>query len=115
MAVADLLEIAALFRSLLPPAEFPSLSQGMTGAALERIAGQHFGEGARTFGSEPASAKEIERNRRMSYLSARKRLEAAGVPLREDSQAWPVYLQYHVGWDCANRSIRAHFGYPEPS
>lgn len=115
VAVADLLEIAALFRSLLSPAQFPSLSQRMTGAAIERIAGQHFSEGARTFGGEPESDKEIERNRRMSYLSARKRLEASGVPLREDSQAWPVYLQYHVGWDYANRSVRAHFGYPEPS
>jgi hypothetical protein len=102
-----------LARSLLLPAHFPLLSCGSFGAAIERTARRHFDEGARMFGSEPTDDSETKRERRRSYLSARKRLETAGVRLREDAQAWSAYARLRASWDYQNRSIRVHFGYPE--
>jgi hypothetical protein len=113
VAITDLLEVVVLARSLLLPAHFPLLSCSSFGAAIERTARRHFDEGARMFGSEPTDDSETKRERRRSYLSARKRLETAGVRLREDAQAWSTYARLRASWDYQNHSIRVHFGYPE--
>ncbi len=113
VALADLLEIVTLCRSLLSPAHFPALSEGPVAASLERLARHHLADGAGDLGESPPDTGILERERRRRYLEARHRLEAAGVPVREERDAWPAYERLRAGWDAQNRVVRAHFGYPE--
>ncbi len=112
VALADLLEVVTLSRSLLSPTHhFPALSGGPASAALERLARHHLVEGAGNFGRPTPDSNALGQERRRSYLEARKRLQAADVPLRDDEQAWPAYEQLRSGWDAADGRVRAHFGY----
>lgn len=113
VALTDLLEVVTLARSLLCPNHFPALSEGPVTTSLERLARRHLTAGAGRFGRDDRGTGGLERERRRRYAEARRRLEAAGVPLREDGQAWRAYERLRPGWDVADEGVRTHFGYSE--
>lgn len=87
VALADLLEVVTLCGALLSPVQFPTLADGPTRAAVERTARHHLRHGADRLAARTPDVRALERERRARYLDARDRLEAAGVPVREDGQA----------------------------
>lgn len=113
VALADLLEVVTLGRTLLSPADFSALAGGPASVAIERLAHHHLRQGADQLGRRAPDAQALEQERRESYLNARARLEAAGVPVQEDGQAWAAYAALRAEWDAADQCVRAHFAYPE--
>jgi hypothetical protein len=112
VAIADLLELLTLARSLLAPARFPSLSAGIITVTIWRLARQYVTEGARRVGGSTVSEESLQRERVSSYRQARRRLAAAGVPLREESESWECYSRLRAEWDAEDRRFRDALGYP---
>jgi hypothetical protein len=110
VALADLLEVATLCRALLAPEHFPALALGPASAAVDRI-GRHYL--VETQITSEWDERGLTKERRQRYEAARARLAAAGVPLREDGEAWRAYAEMRAGWDAADRRVRAYLGYPE--
>jgi hypothetical protein len=113
IALADLLDVATISRSLLSPVHFPTLAQGPSSIVVQRITSDHLSGGARIFARDVPGPELLEQERRRKYVAARTRLAAAGVPLREEEHAWPIYVDLRLRWDTADNVVRAHFGYPE--
>ncbi|MDP9311454.1 MAG: ion channel [Chloroflexota bacterium] len=113
VVLTDLLEIATLARSVLSPAHFPAMAEGPVSPMLERLIQHHLHEGVRKLGPDATDGTVLERERRESYQAARQQLEAAGVAVRAEPEAWPAYARLRAGWDTKNRRIRTRFGYPE--
>jgi hypothetical protein len=108
IAISDLLDLVTISRSMLSPERFPSLATGPTTKVIERI-GLNYLQETSNIGTSGENTLGAERRER--YDDARRRLEQAGVPLRNDEEAWPAYDALRCEWDMADERIREWLGY----
>ncbi len=113
LALADLLEIVTLCRTLLSPEVYPSLTGGLVTAGTERVVRSYFLGLGQKFHHSPADYGERGiAERSAAFAKAWDRLEAAGLPLRPRDEAYALYTGQRSKWDQASMQLREQFGYP---
>lgn len=108
IALSDLLELTTLCLAMLDPERHRQLAEGPTIVAVERLA-RHYLEDFSS--NDPAVLEAMQRSRRERYITARAQLGQAGIPLREDAEAWSRFDRISSGWDVADQCMREMLGY----
>ncbi|WP_291426333.1 potassium channel family protein [Deinococcus sp.] len=113
LALADLLEVVTLCRTLLSPEVYPALTGGLVTAGTERVVQSYFLGLVQKFHHSPADYGDKGIAERLAaFVRAWNQLEAAGLPLRPRDEAYALYTGRRSQWDQASMQLREHFGYP---
>ena len=108
IVLSDLLELTALCQAMLDAERYPTLAEGPTVKAVDRIGRQYL---VASEVSPSSDGKEFERERRRRFTFARREMEAAGLSLREDEEARSIYSDITCHWDAADNRMRKRLGY----
>jgi hypothetical protein len=111
LAIADLLELLTLCRAVIDPRRYPSLAAGIVSSTVWRVGRDYATQSAQRAGTA-GDLEATERDRATAYRDARRRLQDAGVSLRDDDAAWAAYATLRAAWDHENRRHRESLGYP---
>lgn len=111
VAMARLLELLTVARSMVDPACAPRLTDGPTVRFASRTAVAHVRNRAQDVGGDTAPAAEVEQERARACARALAGLREAGVPVRGDGRAEQRYDALRAEWDEASSVLLRHFGY----
>ncbi|SMB82795.1 potassium channel family protein [Deinococcus hopiensis] len=112
LALADLLEIVTLCRTLLDPEVYPVVTQGLVSAGTQRIVMRYFHALRPKYERIQVEAGRVEQDRQRRFEASWAALEAGGVRLRTKGEAWQRYWELRQEWDTQSASLCLQFGYP---
>lgn len=109
IVLGDLLRLLTVCATLLRPSAFPGLTSSPTMVSAVRMVVSFVGEHAEELGGRGRQVDEQEDLE--TYVTARRRLQEAGIALRDDEQARSLYLDLRRRWSTAEQELLGHFGY----
>lgn len=111
LALGDLLTLLTVCRAVLDPQSFPRLVQGTITLWAYRTAATFVQ--TRSTVLDGTSETRIDDEGRSAWFDAHRRLEAAGVAVRNSQQVSPRGDELAEEWELGVAALRGHFGYPQ--